>query len=74
MHKTIFTRGESVIMAELGYIVGWTTIIWIGKHVSTGNGKQDRPRLGDFVSQPGIRQRMQQNWETFCLNQGCNRV
>ncbi|KNZ63942.1 hypothetical protein VP01_1081g1 [Puccinia sorghi] len=50
----------------------WTTITWIGKYVSTRNGTQDMSRLGDIVSQPGIEQRMYQDWETLCLNQGWN--
>ncbi|KNZ57363.1 hypothetical protein VP01_2178g1 [Puccinia sorghi] len=40
------------------YTHGQTTITWIGKYVSTRNGTQDVSRLGDFVSQPGIEQRM----------------
>ena len=61
-------------MDGLGYILqyGWTIITWIGKYGLTGNGTQDRSRLGDFMSQPGIEQRMYQDWETFFINQGLN--
>ena len=70
---TVFTRGGSVIMAGLGYIqYGWTIITWIGKYGLNGNGTQDISRLGDFMSQPGIEQRMYQDWETLCLYQGWN--
>ncbi|KNZ57694.1 hypothetical protein VP01_2097g2 [Puccinia sorghi] len=54
------------------YTHGRTTIKWIGKYVSTKNGTQGGSRLGDFVSQTGIEQRMYQDWEAVCLNQGWN--
>ena len=47
--------------------------MWIKEYVLTGDGMQDMPRLGDFMPQPGIEQRMYQDWETLCLNQGWNR-
>ena len=58
-------------MAGLGYIhYGQTKITWIVKYGSTGNGTQEVPRPGDFISQ--LKQRMYQDWETLCLYQGWN--
>ena len=56
---------EVFIMAGLGYIqYGQTTITWIGKYCLTGNGAQvmSLSRLGEFMSLPGIEQRMYQEW------------